>query len=44
VLKKVIPVAGNIDLSSLAFIIVAQLLLVSIFMPLENSLLASLIK
>ncbi len=44
VLRKGIPVAGNIDLSSLAFIIVAQLLLVSIFMPLENSLLASLIK
>jgi len=38
-LRKYIPTAGNIDFSPLIFIIVAQLVLTTILMPLENSLL-----
>lgn len=41
-LRRFIPPAGNVDLSPLIFIIVAQLLLVTILIPLENSLLAIL--
>lgn len=43
-LRKFIPMAGNIDLSPLAFIITAQLLLITILIPLENSLLANLVR
>ncbi len=39
VLRKFIPTAGNIDLSPLVFIITAQLLLVTVLIPLENKLL-----
>jgi len=42
VFRKFIPLAGNIDLSPLVFIIAAQLLLTTILMPLENSLFAML--
>jgi YggT family protein len=42
-LRKFIPMAGNIDLSPLAFIITAQLLLITILIPLENNLLANLV-
>jgi YggT family protein len=42
--RKIIPLAGNIDLSPLAFIITAQLLLTTILIPLENNLLATLVK
>lgn len=38
-LRKFIPTAGNIDLSPLVFIITAQLLLITILIPLENKLL-----
>lgn len=38
-LRKFIPSAGNIDLSPLVFIITAQLLLITILIPLENKLL-----
>lgn len=40
--RKYIPPAGNFDLSPLAFIILAQLLLTTILIPLENTLIASL--
>lgn len=43
-LRKFIPMAGNIDLSPLAFIITAQLLLIIILIPLENNLLANLVR
>ncbi len=43
-LRKFIPLAGNIDLSPLAFIITAQLLLITILIPLENNLLATLVR
>ena len=39
--RKIIPMAGNIDLSPLVFIIVAQLLLTTILLPLENNLLTA---
>ncbi len=42
-LRKFIPAAGNIDLTPLAFIITAQLLLLTILSPLENNLLKSII-
>lgn len=42
ILRKYIPTAGNIDLSPLIFIIAAQLLLTTILIPLENSLLLTL--
>lgn len=42
VLRKYIPPAGNFDLSPLVFIISAQLLLTTILIPLENSLLSTL--
>jgi len=38
-LRRLIPTAGNIDLSPLVFIIVAQLLLTTILLPLEQRLL-----
>ena len=41
-LRRFIPPAGNVDLSPLIFIIAAQLLLVTVLIPLENSLLAIL--
>lgn len=41
-LKKFIPLAGNIDLTPLIFIITAQLLLTTILIPLENNLLLTL--
>lgn len=41
--RKIIPLAGNIDLSPLAFIITAQLLLTTILIPLENNLLTTLV-
>ena len=40
--RKYIPPAGNFDLSPLAFIILAQLLLTTILIPLESTLFASL--
>ncbi len=43
-LRKFIPLAGNIDLSPLAFIITAQLLLITILIPVENNLLATLVR
>ena len=43
-LRKFIPLAGNIDLSPLALIITAQLLLITILIPLENNLLATLVR
>lgn len=42
-LRKFIPAAGNIDLTPLAFIITAQLLLMTILIPLENNLFKSII-
>ncbi|HYN54868.1 MAG TPA: YggT family protein [Methylotenera sp.] len=39
VLRKFIPTAGSVDLSPLVFIITAQLLLITILIPLENKLL-----
>jgi YggT family protein len=42
-LRKFIPAAGNIDLTPLIFIITAQLLLMTILIPLENSLFKSII-
>jgi YggT family protein len=39
VIRKFVPMAGNIDLSPLVFIILAQLLLTTILMPFEHSLL-----
>lgn len=39
VLRKFIPAAGSVDLSPLVFIITAQLLLITILIPLENKLL-----
>jgi YggT family protein len=41
-LRRFIPMAGNIDLSPLVFIILAQLVLTTILLPLEQSLLLSL--
>ncbi len=41
-LRKYIPPAGQFDLSPLVFIIFAQLILTTILLPLENTLLASL--
>ncbi|MDP3088213.1 MAG: YggT family protein [Methylotenera sp.] len=41
-LRRFIPPAGNIDLNPLIFIITAQLLLTTILIPLENSLLSTL--
>lgn len=41
-LRKFIHPAGNIDLTPLIFIITAQLLLTTILIPLENSLLSTL--
>jgi YggT family protein len=41
VMRKIVPMAGNIDLSPLAFIIAAQLLLTTILIPLENNLLSA---
>ena len=38
-LRKYIPTAGNVDLSPLIFIIASQLVLTTILLPLENSLL-----
>lgn len=40
--RRYVPPAGNFDLSPLVFIILAQLLLTTILIPLENTLLASL--
>jgi YggT family protein len=42
-LRKFIPAAGNIDLTPLVFIITAQLLLLTILVPLENNLFKSII-
>ena len=39
VLRKFIPTAGNVDLSPLIFIITAQLVLMTLLIPLENKLL-----
>lgn len=39
--RRIVPLAGNIDLSPLVFIIVAQLLLTTILLPLENNLLTA---
>jgi len=39
-LRKYIPTAGNVDLTQLVFIIAAQLLHITILIPLENNLLA----
>jgi YggT family protein len=39
--RRIIPMAGNIDLSPLAFIIVAQLLLTTILIPIENNILTA---
>lgn len=41
-LRKIIPPAGGFDLSPLAFIILAQLVLTTILLPIENGLLAGL--
>lgn len=41
-LRKYIPPAGQFDLSPLVFIILAQLVLTTILLPLENTLLANL--
>jgi YggT family protein len=41
VMRKIVPMAGNIDLSPLAFIIAAQLLLTTILIPFENNLLSA---
>lgn len=41
-IRKIVPMAGNIDLSPLVLIIFAQLLLTTILMPLEYSLLSRL--
>ena len=42
VFRKFIPTAGSIDLSPLVFIIAAQLLLTTILIPIENSLMHQL--
>jgi YggT family protein len=42
VLRKLIPSAGSIDLTPLVFIIAAQLILTTILLPIENSLLAGI--
>ncbi len=39
-LRKYIPTAGNVDLTPLVFIIAAQLVHITILIPLENNLLA----
>ncbi len=41
-MRKFIPPAGNFDLSPLAFILAAQLLLTTILIPLESSILSTL--
>lgn len=41
-MRKFIPPAGNFDLSPLAFILAAQLLLITILIPLENNILSTL--
>jgi YggT family protein len=41
-LRRFIPPAGNVDLNPLIFIITAQLLLTTVLIPLENSLLSAL--
>ena len=41
-LRKFIPMAGNIDLTPLAFIITAQLVLTTILIPLQTNLHAML--
>ncbi len=41
--RRYVPPAGNFDLSPLVFIILAQLLLTTMLIPLENTLLASLL-
>lgn len=41
-LGRFIPPAGNVDLNPLIFIIAAQLLLTTVLIPLENSLLSTL--
>jgi len=41
-LRRFIPPAANFDLSPLAFILAAQLLLTTVLIPLENSLLSTL--
>lgn len=41
-MRRFIPPAANFDLSPLAFILAAQLLLTTILIPLENSLLSTL--
>jgi len=43
VLRKYIPPAGNFDLSPLVFIILAQLLLTTILIPLQNGLLSTIL-
>lgn len=40
-MRRIVPMAGNIDLSPLVFIIVAQLLLTTILIPLENNILTA---
>lgn len=42
-LRKFIPTAGNVDLTPLVFIILAQLLLTTILIPLENNMFKSII-
>lgn len=42
VIRKYIPMAGNIDLSPLVFILTAQLLLTTILLPYENAILSTL--
>ncbi|MSP86188.1 MAG: YggT family protein [Methylotenera sp.] len=41
-MRRFIPPVGNVDLSPLIFIITAQLLLVTLLIPIENSLLSTL--
>jgi len=43
VLRRYIPPAGNFDLSPLVFIILAQLLLTTILIPLQNGLLSTIL-
>ncbi len=40
-MRNIVPMAGNIDLSPLVFIIAAQLLLTTILIPLESSLMTA---
>lgn len=41
-MRRLVPMAGNIDLSPLVFIILAQLLLTTILIPFENNLLTAI--